>query len=586
MKFSVALLLVFGWLTAYSQEFSARYELVNLGKDINTPYHEAAPVISQDGKKLYFFVHNHPQNNYGTDGSDDIWYSTLQSDGSWGTPVHAGSPFNEHRSNQVFTSLPDGSLLIRGGRAKNSRGFCLVTPSGNVTELKIDGLDEMNKGRSYGASISSDGKQLIISMSEFAQSIRSSLYVSHLQTDGTWTRPKRLISISNKTDDFGPFIGPDNQWLYFSSDRNAPGKQGGADIYRTKRLDDTWEKWSEPVNMGPVINTNASDFYFCIDKNSDVFVSRANSTIDGGNLDLFVLVPRDIKVFLAGHVYDASTLQPMPNVEVDIIPNDNSPLATESDKDGQFKMQIPEVDQYTVNVSVPDYVAKSTIVQLPTIENDTTLMVDLPLTPIQKKLVLSGTVFDSKTNAPIPASLVLWKKEASSDTTLNATDGKYSTQITSPGWYILRAKADGHLDGTDSVQIDNLKLGQVQKDLVLKPLEVGLTVRLNNIYFDFDKTTLKSESFTELDKVVQFLNDHPSLEIEIAGHTDDKGSDDYNLNLSQGRAQAVVDYIVGQGIDSSRLEAHGYGETKPIASNDTDEGRAENRRVEFTILKM
>jgi outer membrane protein OmpA-like peptidoglycan-associated protein len=121
--------------------------------------------------------------------------------------------------------------------------------------------------------------------------------------------------------------------------------------------------------------------------------------------------------------------------------------------------------------------------------------------------------------------------------------------------------------------------------MYLQPIEIGLTVRLKNIYFDFDKATLQSQSFVELNKVVDFLKQNPSVEIEISGHTDSKGSDDYNLNLSQGRSQSVVDYIASQGIDSYRLTAHGYGETKAIDTNDTEEGRANNRRVEFTVVK-
>ena len=105
------------------------------------------------------------------------------------------------------------------------------------------------------------------------------------------------------------------------------------------------------------------------------------------------------------------------------------------------------------------------------------------------------------------------------------------------------------------------------------------------LLIDFDKTTLKSESFVELDKVVDFLQKNPTVEIEIAGHTDFKGTDDYNFNLSQGRCQSVVDYIVSQGVDSYRLTPHGYGESKPVDTNDTDAGRANNRRVEFTVMK-
>ncbi|MCZ8215804.1 MAG: OmpA family protein, partial [Cyclobacteriaceae bacterium] len=166
-----------------------------------------------------------------------------------------------------------------------------------------------------------------------------------------------------------------------------------------------------------------------------------------------------------------------------------------------------------------------------------------------------------------------------------AEGGKYEQELPGMGMYIITAKADGYLNAVDSIEVDNEENSPLFKDLFLAPIEVGLTVRLKNIYFDFDKTTLKRESFTELDKVVDFLKQNSTVEIEISGHTDGKGSDDYNLNLSQGRSQSVVDYIISKGIESYRLTAHGYGESKPIDSNDTEEGRANNRRVEFTVVK-
>jgi OmpA-OmpF porin, OOP family len=166
-----------------------------------------------------------------------------------------------------------------------------------------------------------------------------------------------------------------------------------------------------------------------------------------------------------------------------------------------------------------------------------------------------------------------------------ATGGKYEQEIKVLGTYRLSASAEGYLNATDSSEVLDEETTPVIKDLYLQPIEVGLTVRLKNIYFDFDKTTLKSESFVELNKVVEFLKSNPTVEIEISGHTDSKGSDDYNLNLSQGRSQSVVDYIAGQGIDAFRLTAHGYGESKPIDTNNTEDGRANNRRVEFTVVK-
>jgi len=150
---------------------------------------------------------------------------------------------------------------------------------------------------------------------------------------------------------------------------------------------------------------------------------------------------------------------------------------------------------------------------------------------------------------------------------------------------MISASSEGYLNAIDSVQIDNEEMTPVSKDIYLQPIEVGVTVRLKNIYFDFDKTSLKKESFVELNKVVDLLKQNPSVEIEIAGHTDNKGSDEYNHNLSQGRSQTVVDYIISQGIESFRLTAHGYGESKPIDTNDNEQGQANNRRVEFTVLK-
>jgi outer membrane protein OmpA-like peptidoglycan-associated protein len=168
---------------------------------------------------------------------------------------------------------------------------------------------------------------------------------------------------------------------------------------------------------------------------------------------------------------------------------------------------------------------------------------------------------------------------------MEATSGKYQKEIKQLGWYTLIASAEGYITTTDSVEVVSDEITPVVKDLELQPIEVGLTVRLNHIYFDFDKTTLKTASYAELQKVVDFLKQNSTVEIEIAGHTDSKGSDVYNQNLSQGRTQAVVDYLISQGIQSSRLVPVGYGESKPVDTNDTDTGRANNRRVEFTVLK-
>jgi outer membrane protein OmpA-like peptidoglycan-associated protein len=119
----------------------------------------------------------------------------------------------------------------------------------------------------------------------------------------------------------------------------------------------------------------------------------------------------------------------------------------------------------------------------------------------------------------------------------------------------------------------------------LVPVEVGQVVRLNNVFFDFDSTALRPESFPELDRVVMFMNENPNVEIQIEGHTDAKGADDYNLNLSGGRITSVEAYMESKGIAPSRIVTKSYGESVPIADNETEEGRQQNRRVEFKIIK-
>ncbi|MGZ4091021.1 MAG: OmpA family protein, partial [Bacteroidia bacterium] len=121
--------------------------------------------------------------------------------------------------------------------------------------------------------------------------------------------------------------------------------------------------------------------------------------------------------------------------------------------------------------------------------------------------------------------------------------------------------------------------------LYLVPLEVGSTIRLNNIFFDVAKATLRPESFPELDRLAGLMTDNGKMQIELSGHTDNVGSDEANMKLSSDRAKTVTDYLVGLGIAAERIQAKGYGETKPLGTNDTEEGRQLNRRVEFTILK-
>lgn len=567
----------------HAQEVSSRYELVKMDKTVNTFRHEAAPVVSPDGKSLYFFVQNHPDNTYGSDDTQDIWVSRKDDQGNWSAAEHMKSPFNIHRSNQVFTILPDGNIFIKGGKSKGEKGFSIANTNGKLQELEVKEFKKMNKGRFYGASMSADKKHIIMYFSEKDNSPYSDLYISHMEADGIYSVPVKM-SLSTSTDEVGPFISPDQKSLYFGSARQAPGRQGGVDIYKATRLDESWMKWSEPVNVGQPINTGALDFYFTVDAEGNIFTSRANKALEGGQLDLYMLVPKTFGITLTGTVYNKKTNAPL-QTDVQITLSGEDPFQVRSDEAGKFEAKIHEVSGYTVSTGMEGFSPLSESFNVPLIYSDTTIYLDLPLVPIAKSLVLNGQVYDQKTGKPIPAKLEVSLRNGESSYKINAASGSYQQEVEDLGWYVIAASSEGYLNAVDSVWINDPDVTPVTKDMTLQPIEVGVTVRLKNIYFDFDKTTLKTESFTELNKVVEFLTQNPTVEIEISGHTDNKGSDEYNATLSQGRSEAVVDYIISQGIAASRLAAHGYGESKPIDTNESEEGRANNRRVEFTILK-
>ncbi len=501
-------LLLFLPFISQSQESSEKeeYELVGLGKKVNTRFHESAPIISSDGKTLYFFVANHPQNYLGKSGSQDIWYSERDSTGEWGEAIHMSSPLNKHRFNQVFNVLNDGNtLLIRGGNAKDSEGFSVTHRTKNgwskPEELKVKDYAKMKKGIYSGGCMSLDGKVLILYFSEKEKGRYSDLYVSFLQPDGDYSRPKLIAQLNTHMDEFGPFLAPDGKTLYFASNRS--GGLGGMDIWVTKRLDNTFQKWSAPQNMGEPVNTTGFDSYYSVDASGkDAFTTRAYMSADGGSLDILGLRPKQ-------------------------------------------KPKAPE-----------------------------------PM------LLLAGTVYNRKSGEPMEAIIDYYADGEVKGQVRSSLNGEYKIEVFSPGKWILAASADGFLYLEESVSIHpKTAKKEIRKDLYLTPMEIGTTVRLNNIFFDFDKTTLRDESFPELDKVVELLNKNEGLEIEIGGHTDDYGSDDYNLKLSQGRSEEVRKYIIQKGISTYRVYAQGYGESKPEVGNDTEEGRQINRRVEFKILK-
>lgn len=287
------------------------------------------------------------------------------------------------------------------------------------------------------------------------------------------------------------------------------------------------------------------------------------------------------EVTLKGQVICAISKKPIASaitVEVDGA----APIQLTADVKGKFAAIVPISQAMKIVARAPGY--EPTIFRYTLPARDTTIFIEILLKP-RYELILEGIIVDAKTNQPIPGELdVYFDSDYIIEDVQIIEHGEFKEVVSKPGWYILEILSLGYLSISDTVWLVHEGTRSVHKKYSLTPIEVGLNVVIDNLYFYFGQVELKPESSKALDKVVEFVKKNPTVELEIAGHTDDEGDEDYNLMLSQGRAQAVVDYMVSVGIDATKLIARGYGETKPIDTTNTKEGKARNRRVEFTII--
>jgi outer membrane protein OmpA-like peptidoglycan-associated protein len=674
MKIFVLLLLCCS-LTVTGQDKNILYEMVEFQRGVNSRFHDAAPIVSPDGNTLYFFVANHPENNYGSDNSQDIWYSEKDEHGRWQNAVHMPPPLNAHRFNQVLSVLGDGNLLfIRGGRGSSDEGFSYTRKiNGKWTDpvpVEVRGYEKMKKGIFSGGYLSSDGRVLLLYFSEIEGSKNSDIYVSFQEGPNRYSRPEKIGEpISTRRDEFGPYLTTDMKTMYFAS--NRWGGLGASDIYRTERLDETWMNWSKPVNIGEPVNTDGFDAYFSIDaEEKTAFTTRAFMSADGGHLNIIGLVPRP-EIYLSGTVRNYETKEPVEadieyvairkdtgsiftdpagnfetvltnraiyqfvivkegfeimhdslnlteaddfaefhkdfylipqkadillfgsvleegseyplESEISVMSGAQKILATRSEPiQGFYRTHLPGNGDYQVKIDLAGYHPYEATLPIHTDESYEEFERDFYLKPL---IELSGFVMNQKNDQMMSVTVHYEDERDHRGSFTSDINGYYHIYLPDQGKYYFHATREGFINLNDSISIENYNPREgLMKNLYLIPIEVGVTVRLNKIFFDFDKTTLRPESFPELNRVVEFLNENPTTQIEIGGHTDSMGTDEYNINLSQGRANAVRGYLLEEGISDTRVVSVGYGENSPEATNQTDEGRQTNRRVEFKVL--
>jgi len=499
-------------------------------KLINTTYDELNPVISPDGRSMYITVANHPQNVGGRKDPGDIWISMLDDNNQWSAPVHGGTVLNDRAYNGVAGFSGDGQNMYllshydRAGNTARTQGISVSRRSGSSWSVpeNISIPYFVNKSNQLSGSLSADGAVFLFSAETYGTRGVEDLYVT-VKTATGWSEPRNLgAAINTPFQELSPFLAADGKTLYFSS--NGRKGSGSFDIYRAIRQDESWSNWSAPENLGTAVNTSGRELYYHIypQQGFSIYCSTTNS--DGYG---------DVK-------------QHRPD---DMPPPDTTAAA----------------------------VATNTIFHV-----DSTQRI---AEPANDNLVhVYGKVQNSRTGEGVAASVTFLGPSVNQPIKATA-DAGYTLRIPSKGQYMVKIEAPGYISSLEKLDVQTYEMKDLEMNFRLQPIEVGTTVSLRNVLFEQSKTELLPQSYEELDLVVAFLRANERVRIELSGHTDNRGIPAQNVKLSQARVDKVKAYLVSKGISGKRIEGKGYGGSKPIASNDNEETRQLNRRVEFTIKK-
>lgn len=376
----------------------------NLGPNVNSKANEVAPVISPDGKTIYYTRFDHPE-NLKTKEDYDVWYSE-EKDGVWQKAKNMGSPVNNIRENSICYISPDDrtALLMNIYRPDGtlSKGVSVSRKNRNgwtfPQELRLQSY--VNDHSFSGFYISPNGKAMVLSLQDANTKGGADLYVSFLQSDGTWSPPANMGADLNTADDeFTPFLATDNQSIYFTS--NGRSGYGEMDIYVSRRLDESWTKWSEPENLGPAFNTSDYEAHFTIPASGSYayFCSSENSL---GEFDIFrVKLPESVRpiptVMLQGSVVDELTKQAVAaEVIVEDLDQKQAPQRIDYDPAvGDFKIVLDTQKQYGLTAQRKGYQAAGTIVDLTKEKQYREIRREIVLTPIEigKKITLNTIRF-------------------------------------------------------------------------------------------------------------------------------------------------------------------------------------------------
>ncbi len=464
---------------------------------------------------------------------------------------------------------PDGQTLYfsRKNHPENMGGvndeediwYSELDENGEWQLAKNMGPELNNDDPNFISSVTPDGKSVILILGNRYNDngkMTAGVSMSH-NTSGKWSKPVSL-NIENEynyADRANFYMANNRKTLLMSVHRDET--QGGRDLYVSFLQEDSI--WSEPLNLSDMVNTAGEETAPFLAPDDKTLYFSSNGYSGFGGSDIYVTRRLDDSWT---NWSEPENLGPTINSQYEDlffnIPG-NSDFA-------YYSQGVTEDDLDIFRVAMPLFKRPEPV------------------------LVVNGKILDSKTNQPVEAQIIyerLSDGEEIGITISNPATGEYEVMLPSGELYGIRADAENYVSVNENLDLRNFEdedRTTVTKDLFLVPIEKEATIVLNNVFFDFDKAVLKSESYPELNRVAELMKDRPSLTIEIAGHTDSTGPEAYNMGLSERRAAAVADYLRKQDISTERLMVKYFGEAQPVETNTTVEGRRKNRRVEFKIV--
>ncbi|HSC53635.1 MAG TPA: OmpA family protein [Phnomibacter sp.] len=472
-------------------------------------------------------------------------------------PLNLGDSINSARSEYYPSFTINDSILVYTRRGDGIReDFMMSKKTGNAyTRSALLGGSLNARASKGGLMISQDGEWLIfagnfpdIGFGDF------DLYICYAAPDG-WSEPFNLgAQINSDFWDSSPTLSPDKQVLYFSSSR--PGGYGGKDLYYCLRQPNG--RWGNAENMGPNFNTSADELapFIHADNQTLFFTSGGHPGYGGSDIYLSRKGPDGQWSIPQNLGYPINTIEEDGSLSVAADGKTAYFASARSDSRGGLDLYRFELPSY-----------------------------DRPL----RTLWVSGVVADAKTKKGLPSAIELKNIGTGAVLQKVMTDetGQYLVTLPIGSDYSFTVNRQGYLYYSDRFNLGTQTADSTyEKNIFLVPISLNSSVELKNILFETKSFKLNPASNIELDKLVKLLQDNPSLKLQINGHTDNVGKPQDNIVLSTNRAKAVVEYLVAKGISKTRLSFKGYGATKPIADNKTEQGRAKNRRTELLVVGL